>query len=99
MPDLDALSLLRLLSSSTFDLAQAPLLGYVGLEPGPEFVLYFLVLLAVVGMALIAVLQWPILALRDHFRRKRTQDGAKSQQVVAGKDEIPSVTNDDRPAH
>ncbi len=98
MHDLDALLVLsRFLSTSTFDLAPALLLGYVGLEPGPEFILYFLALLGVVGGALIAILQWPILSLRTYFRRKRGQDGAVPQSVAADPDEMPGGANDDRP--
>ena len=64
---------------SMFGLLPSPveLLGYVGLGPGPEFIPHFLALLSFVGVALIAVLQWPIsvlIGLRARRRRKRQSE-------------------------
>ncbi len=42
------------------------LFAYVGLGPGQEFIPQFMALLAVAGTALLAILQWPFVAL---FRR------------------------------
>jgi hypothetical protein len=45
------------------------MLAYVGLGPGQELIPYFYVLLTFMGMALLAVLQWPIVALRRWLTR------------------------------
>lgn len=55
--------------------APVPLMGYVGLGPGPEFIPYFLALLGVVGAALIALVQWPLFALQAFLRRRRHPPG------------------------
>ncbi len=58
--------------------------AYVGLGPEQALIPYFLALLAWVGAALIAVLQWPIAAL---LRRRR---GAKTElQKETLKSEAP----------
>lgn len=49
-----------------------PLLSYVGMGPGPEFIPYFIALLGVVGAALLAVVQWPISAFLGWLRGKRS---------------------------
>lgn len=73
MHDLDFLST----SLTTSGLIQfAPLLGYVGLGPGPEFIPYFLALLGVVGAAFIALIQWPLLTLRAYLKGKRRDPDA-----------------------
>jgi hypothetical protein len=43
-------------------------LAYVGLGPGQEFIPSFLALLGLTSAALLAILQWPLLALRRHFQ-------------------------------
>jgi hypothetical protein len=45
------------------------LLAYVGLGPGQEFIPYFLALVAWVGAACVAVLQWPVASLLRRLRR------------------------------
>ena len=71
--------------------------GYAGLGPGQELIPYFLAMLAFIGAAVGAVLQWPIaMALRcfSRLRGKKppeqpaTQDVAESAGDVceAGKD-------------
>jgi hypothetical protein len=45
--------------------------AYLGFGPGQEFIPYFLALLAFVWAAVIAVLQWPFLALVRLIRGKR----------------------------
>jgi hypothetical protein len=47
------------------------MLAYVGLGPGQELIPYFLGLLAWAGAAFLAVLQWPIYALRQRLARRR----------------------------
>lgn len=51
----------------------SPLLAYVGLGPGLDFFQHFLALLAGAGAALLAVIQWPLLAL---FRRRTRSAGS-----------------------
>jgi hypothetical protein len=51
------------------------LLGYVGLGPGQELIPYFLSLLAFAATALLAILQWPLLALRRRLSRARGSQG------------------------
>jgi hypothetical protein len=46
--------------------------AYVGLGPEQALIPYFLALLAWVGAALIAVLQWPIAALLRRWRGAKT---------------------------
>jgi hypothetical protein len=88
------LSLSLLLSGSTSGLA--PVLGYVGLGPGPEFIPYFLALLGVVGAALIALLQWPILTLRAYLKGKRhPHDETELQSVATDPNEIQRDANHD----
>ncbi len=51
----------------------ASLLGYVGLGPGPDLIPYVMALLSFVGVALVAVLQWPVFIMLSHlakFRRR-----------------------------
>ncbi|HET6883442.1 MAG TPA: hypothetical protein VFI31_25045 [Pirellulales bacterium] len=94
----DGLFILPLfLSSSALHLAPTPLVAYVGLGPSPEFVPYFLALLGVVGAALIAFLQWPILTLRAYFRRKRSEGRAELPSVPADADQMPRDADHDRP--
>lgn len=45
--------------------------AYVGLGPGQEFIPYFLTLLVWAGIACLAVLQWPLQALRRRWARTR----------------------------
>jgi hypothetical protein len=50
-----------------------PLPAYGGLGPEQAFIPYFLALLAWVGAALIAVLQWPIGAMLRRWRWAKTE--------------------------
>ncbi len=45
------------------------LFAYVGLGPGQEFIPQFMALVAVAGTALLAILQWPFVALFRRFSR------------------------------
>jgi hypothetical protein len=59
------------------------LLAYVGPGPGLEFVPYFFSLLTWIGLALAAVLLWPITVLWRRLRRRDNvpqQGGDKSSQ-------------------
>ncbi|HUY33248.1 MAG TPA: hypothetical protein VMV69_10745 [Pirellulales bacterium] len=57
------------------------LLAYVGL--GPDFLPYFAALLSLIGAALIAVVQWPIVALLGWLRGKRDRlDDAETQAAA-----------------
>ena len=47
--------------------------GYVGLGPGQELIPYFLALLGFIAAAVIAVVQWPFLALTRLIRGKPAQ--------------------------
>jgi hypothetical protein len=58
-----------------------PLIGYVGLGPGPEFIPYFLALLGVVGAAFIALVQYPIFALRAFLKRRRHSPGQQEKEL------------------
>ena len=60
--------------------------AYVGLGPEQAFIPYFLALLAWVGAALIAVLQWPIGALLRRWRGAKT-----ALQKEALKSEAPGT--------
>jgi hypothetical protein len=57
------------------------LFAYVGLGPGQEFIPQFLALLVVAGTALVAVLQWPFVALLR--RVKRTKKTPTEQSTVS----------------
>ena len=58
------------------------LLAYVGMGPGPEFIPYFMALLGVIGAALIAIVQWPIVALFRWFKSKHSR-GADAETSSA----------------
>lgn len=82
--------------ASDFCSSLVPLLGYVGLGPGPEFIPYFLALLGVVGAAFIALIQWPLLVLRSYLKGKRREpEGAELQSVATDLNETPRDANDD----
>lgn len=49
-------------------------LAYV-LGPGPEFIPYFMALLAVIGAAFVAAIQWPVAALLSWLKGKRRRGG------------------------
>jgi len=49
---------------------QGAVLGYVGLGPGQEFIPQFMGMLAWAGVALGAVLLWPLAALRRFLRAR-----------------------------
>lgn len=59
----------HLLMPSLPALSWAGLWGYVGLGPGQEFIPPFLALLGLAATALLAVVQWPILALWSRLSR------------------------------
>jgi hypothetical protein len=71
-------------------LAAGPL-AYVGLGPGMEFFSFFLALLAWVGAALLAVLQWPLSRLlRRLWRAKGAATGEPgSVPSAAGSQDKP----------
>jgi hypothetical protein len=67
-------------------------LGYVGLSPGQEFIPYFLALLAWAGAACLAVLLWPLRALRRRLARTRSWDaGASKNGPIVGN--VPESEN------
>jgi hypothetical protein len=49
-------------------------LAYAGLGQGQEFIPYFLGLVAWVTAALLAILQWPLIALWRFLKRKQVKD-------------------------
>lgn len=53
----------------------SPLFAYVGLGPGQDFFQHFLTLLATAGAALLAIVQWPLLALFRRLTRITGSDG------------------------
>jgi hypothetical protein len=61
-------------------------LAYVGLGPGQEFIPYFFALLGLVGTALVAALQRPVLALLRflHTAGRRLRHGPNTRPVAAG---------------
>ena len=60
---------LGLLTGLTSSPLPPALFGYVGLGPGQELLPYFLALLGLAGSALLAVAQWPLVALFRYLRR------------------------------
>lgn len=78
------------------DSLETLLLGYVGLGPGLEFIPYFLALMGVVGAALLAVLQWPLLALISFFRVKRRRSEATDAQALNAGASEPRENADNR---
>jgi hypothetical protein len=54
--------------------------AYVGPAPGPEFVGYFMSLLAWLGLAFSALLIYPLHALRKRFKRGAVMPIAASQE-------------------
>ncbi len=73
-------------TNSLFGIA-SPLLGYAGPLPGIEFLPYLLSLLAFVGTALVAAVQWPLAMLRQCFGRKNAQ-GATAPSTPASASEV-----------
>ncbi len=75
------------------------MLAYVGLGPGQELIPYFLALLAWLGGAIIAILQWPISALlRRLWRAKRSdKDGLKNEPATANVTESAGEGSQDKP--
>jgi len=69
------------------------LLAYLGPGPGVEFIPYFLGLLAWAGMALGAILAWPIAALIGRFRKVTGQP----TQPTGNRPESPGETSRDKP--
>jgi hypothetical protein len=55
-------------------------LAYVGLGPGQEFIPYFLGLVAWAMAALLAILRWPLIALFQHFLRRKGGQGRARQR-------------------
>jgi len=58
------------------------LLAYVGLGPG-ELLPYLAALLSVTGAVLLAIVQWPIVALLGWLKRKRGRLGDTAAQSAA----------------
>jgi hypothetical protein len=49
----------------------ASLFGYVGLGPGPDLIPYVMALLSFVGVAIVAVLQWPVSVMLGYLAKLR----------------------------
>jgi hypothetical protein len=72
MPVPDCFSwLLAPLSSMPSAFCSDGLWAYVGLGPGQEFIPQFIAMLGLAATALLAVVQWPILALWSRLSRAR----------------------------
>ncbi|HVX12538.1 MAG TPA: hypothetical protein VHC22_15260 [Pirellulales bacterium] len=65
------------------------LLGYVG-GPGPELIPYFMALLSFVGVALLAVLQWPVSMLLGYVSKIRRRGGQSNRPPQAGPSDLPN---------
>jgi hypothetical protein len=74
------------------------LLGYVGLGPGQEFIPYFLALLAWAGAACLAILLWPLRALRQRLARTRDRHtgGPTNGSALANRPESEQDADDTR---
>ncbi|HVS35024.1 MAG TPA: hypothetical protein VMS17_05540 [Gemmataceae bacterium] len=60
------------------------LMAYIGMGPGPDVLPYFFALLGVVGTAVLAVLQWPFLAILNWLKGKRgPKEAPNAPQAVA----------------
>jgi hypothetical protein len=66
----------------------AGLWAYVGLGPGQEFIPQFLAMLGLAATALLAVVQWPILALWSRLSRARA---ARKNAQTTGETPVPSA--------
>jgi len=64
----------------------ADLWAYVGLGPGQEFIPQFLAMLGLAATALLAVVQWPILALWSRLSRARA---ARKNARTTGETPVP----------
>jgi len=71
-------------------------LAYVGLGPGQELIPYFLALLGFIGAAFLAILQWPLLALRRLFSRKSPARGHRKDEG-AGATDLPETPGEATP--
>ncbi len=78
-------------------LVSAPALwGYIGLGPGQEFIPQFLALLGLAATALLAVVQWPILALWSRLSRAvAARKQARTNPASAA--DVPERPSEDRP--
>jgi hypothetical protein len=56
------------------------LVAYVGLGPGQEFIPQFLALLIMAGTALLAVVQWPFVALLRRLRRSNDHPAGAAEK-------------------
>jgi hypothetical protein len=63
--------------------------AYIGLGPGQEFIPQFLAMLGLAATALLAVVQWPILALWSRLSRARA--ARKNAQTTGGTGVSPIV--------
>jgi hypothetical protein len=66
-------------------------LAYVGLGPGQEFIPHFLALLGFIGAALLAIIQWPLLALRRLFARARGAGQHRREGEGRGAADVPET--------
>jgi hypothetical protein len=68
-------------------------LAYVGPTPGPEFVGYFMSLVALLGVTLSALVLWPIHALRRLFfgRRAKTRPADVPPVLPEGTPKVDSA--------
>jgi len=71
--------------------------AYVGLGPEQALIPYFLALLAWVGAALIAVLQWPIAALLRRRKRAKTDLPTEAPKSEATGTAAPETTREGSP--
>jgi hypothetical protein len=70
--------------------------GYIGLGPGQEFIPQFLALLGLAATALLAVVQWPILALWSRLSRAvAARKNARSNPVSAA--DAPEQLGENQP--
>ena len=67
------------LSSSGAPPAAGAVLAYVGLGPGQEFIPYFFGLVGVIGTAVVAAVQWPVLTVLRWFSRGRPSSEPPAQ--------------------
>ncbi len=83
----------------SFSLLPNPVLAYVGPGSGLELIPYFLGLLAWAGVALGAVLMWPISMLFRRLRRARgdRKDEVRNEPMTANVPESPGEGSQDKP--
>jgi hypothetical protein len=75
------------------------ILSYAGFGPGQELIPHFLALLAFAGAALMAIVQWPIVALWRCFSRLRgrSKDESANATTTTNVLESPGDDSNDKP--